>query len=231
MARTPTVAITGVTVLDGKGTPPRRNSTVIVTDRIITAVHTGQAPRAATLVDEHNGYLVPGFIDMHAHLMFPRCSPLADGSVFDRAVSERMLSTLLDFGITTVRSPATPTIEGLRLRDDLNAGRVRGPRAMAAAELIDDPSLRDQQLRQYVRDALSSKPDYFKVYARLSPRQVAAVIDEAHAHSIPVIGHLGQTRAHAASVAAGRTAIGLPHPYQRSQPSCSRHRVCFTHAG
>ena len=49
--------------------------------------------------------------------------------------------------------------------------------------------------------------------------------------SIPVIGHLGQTHAHAASVAAGRTAIGLPHPYQRSQPSCSRHRVCFTHAG
>ena len=31
-----------------------------------------------------------------------------------------MLSTLLDFGITTVRSPATPTVAGLRLRDDLN---------------------------------------------------------------------------------------------------------------
>src|SRR5262249_14234533 len=55
------------------------------------------------------------------------------------------------------------------------------------------PSLTDRQLRQYVRDALSSKPDYFKVYARLSPVQVAAVIDEAHAHAIPVIGHLGQT--------------------------------------
>jgi hypothetical protein len=42
-----------------------------------------------------------------------------------------MLSTRLDFGITTVRGPATPTIEGLRLRDDLNAGRVRGTRAPA----------------------------------------------------------------------------------------------------
>jgi imidazolonepropionase-like amidohydrolase len=193
VAQTPPVAITHVTVLDGRGGPPRRDSTVIVADGMIAAVQTGPAPRAAAIIDGHNGYLAPGFIDMHAHLLFPRCAPLTDGSVFDRAVSERMLSTLLEFGITTVRSPATPTLEGLRLRDDLNGGRVRGPRAMASAELINDPSLTDQQLRQYVRGALSSKPDYFKVYARLSPPQVAAVIEEAHAHSIPVIGHLGQT--------------------------------------
>lgn len=193
VAQTSSVAITHVTVIDGRGSPPRPNSTVIVTDGIISAVHSGPAPRAVAIVDGHDGYLVPGFIDMHAHLMFPRCAPLADGSLFDRAVSKRMLSTLLDFGITTVRSPATPTMEGLRLRDDLNVGWVSGPRAMASAELINDPSLTEQQLRQYVRDALSSKPDYFKVYARLSPPQVAVVIDQAHAHSIPVIGHLGQT--------------------------------------
>lgn len=192
-AQPPPIAITHVTVLDGRGSRPLPNATVTITDGIITAVRTGPAPRAVAIVDGHNGYLAPGFIDMHAHLMFPRCSPLADGSVFDRAVSERMLSTLLDFGITTVRSPATPTIEGLRLRDDLNAGRVRGPRSLASAELINDPSLTDQQLRQYVRDALPSKPDYFKVYARLRPPQIATVIDEAHAQGIPVIGHLGET--------------------------------------
>lgn len=192
-AQTRSVAITRVTVLDGRGNAPRPNSTVIVTDGIITAVRTGSVPGSAATIDGRNGYLVPGFIDMHAHLMFPRCSPLPDGSRFDRAVSERMLSTLLDFGITTVRSPATPTIEGLRMRDDLNAGRVRGPRALAAAELINDPSLTEPQLRQYVRDSLASKPDYFKVYARLRPPQVAAVVDEAHAHRIPVIGHLGET--------------------------------------
>ena len=192
-AQTRTVAITGVTVLDGRGRPPLRNRTVVVTDGIITALHTGQPPPGAAIVDGRNGYLVPGFVDMHAHLMVPRCAPRGDGSSFDRAVSERMLSTLLEFGITTVRSPATPTVEGLRLRDDLNAGRVRGPRAMASAELINDPSLTGRQLREYVRDALLSKPDYVKVYARLNASQVAAVIDEAHAHAIPVIGHLGET--------------------------------------
>jgi hypothetical protein len=189
----PSFAITHVTVLDGRGSPPRPISTVFVKDGRIAAVRTGPAPRGAAIVDGHDGFLVPGFIDMHAHLMFPRCTPRGDGSVFDRAVSERMLSTLLDFGITMVRSPATPTIEGLHLRDDLNAGRVRGPDAKAAAELINDPSLTDQQLRQYVRDALPLKPDYFKVYERLRPPQVATVIDEAHARPIPVVGHLGAT--------------------------------------
>ena len=103
------------------------------------------------------------------------------------------MSALLDFGITTVRSPATPTIEGLQLRDDLNAGRVRGPRAFASAELVNDPRLTDQQLRDIVRDAMPYRPDYFKVYARLSPQAVATVIDEAHRHGIPVIGHMGRT--------------------------------------
>ena len=194
-AQSHSTVITDVTVLDGRGSTPRANATVIVTDGTITAVRSGRGsvPAGAEIVDGHDGYLVPGFIDMHAHLMFPRCAPGPDGSIFDRAVSERMLSTLLDFGITTVRSPATPTVGGLRLRDDLNAGRVRGPRAFASAELINDPSLTDTQLRQYVREALPSKPDYFKVYARLGPAAVAIVIDEAHAHGIPVIGHLGAT--------------------------------------
>jgi hypothetical protein len=104
-----------------------------------------------------------------------------------------MMSVVVDFGITTVRSPATPTVEGLRLREDLNAGRVRGPRAVASAELNDDPKLTDEPLRAVVRDALSYRPDYFKVYARLSPQAVASVVDEALKHSIPVIGHMGQT--------------------------------------
>jgi imidazolonepropionase-like amidohydrolase len=92
-----------------------------------------------------------------------------------------------------VRSPATPTIEGLQLRDDLNAGGVRGPRAFASAELINDPKLTDRQLREVIRDAMPNRPDYFKVYARLSPEAVATVIDEAHGNGIPVIGHLGRT--------------------------------------
>jgi imidazolonepropionase-like amidohydrolase len=189
------VLIDHVHILDGHGGPPVPGRVLITGERITQILPEGaSALSGVTVVDGGGGYLVPGFIDMHAHLLQPRCNPEAGRSVkFDRAVSERMMSALLDFGITTVRSPATPTVEGLRLRDDLNAGRVRGPRAFASAELIDDPKLTDQQLREVVRDALPYRPDYFKVYARLSPQAVASVIDEAHRHGVPVIGHMGRT--------------------------------------
>src|SRR5262249_3932573 len=135
--------ITNVTILDGRGSSARTNSTVVIANGKIAEIRSGTLPaaRRMAVIDGHSGFLVPGFIDMHAHLMFPRCEPQKNGTLFDRAVSERMMSVLLDFGITTVRSPATPTIEGLQLRDDLNDGRARGPRAMASAELINDPAL------------------------------------------------------------------------------------------
>ena len=189
-------AIQDVTLLDGRGGAPIANATIMVRgDRIEAILQKGsRVPRGARIISGKGRYLLPGFIDMHAHLLVPRCeAPAGQSSPFDRKLSERMLSTLLDFGITSVRSPATPTVEGLAFRNDLNAGRARGPRAFASAELINDPKMDDAALRQTVRDALPFKPDYFKVYARLKPEQVASVIDEAHRHKVPVIGHLQST--------------------------------------
>lgn len=189
------ILIDHVHILDGHGGPPVAGRVLVVGERIAGILPpTGPTLGDVTVIDGADGYLLPGFIDMHAHLLQPRCAVDSIPFVrFGRDVSERMMSVLLDFGVTTVRSPATPTIDGLKLRDDLNAGRVRGPRAFASAELINDPSLTDAGLRAVVRDALPYRPDYFKVYARLSPEAVASVIDEAHRHAIPVIGHMGRT--------------------------------------
>ena len=220
------VVITNVTVLAGDSFEPQAAS-VVVTNGRIQAIVPGRAPAVpnAAVVDGHGGYLVPGFIDMHAHLMVPRCAPGPDGTAFDRAVSEHMLSVLLDFGITSVRSPATPTIAGLHLRDDLNAGRVLGPRAQASAELINDASLSPEALRSLVRGLVPFHPDYLKVYSRLGPDAVATVVDEAHAHGVPVIGHLGQTSwlegaragidflTHAADWSAGTLPVERRKPY------------------
>lgn len=189
------VLVDHVHILDGRGGPSIRGRVLVEGGKIARVLPEGEpSPDAAATIDGEGGYLLPGFIDMHAHLMLPRCAgDHAPTPRFDRAASERMLSTLLDFGITTVRSPATPTVEGMRIRDDLNTGRIRGPHAYAAAELINDPSLNETELRRLVLDALPYRPDYFKVYARLPPAAVATVIDEAHRHGVPVIGHMGRT--------------------------------------
>src|SRR4029079_15835407 len=87
------VLITNFTLLAGDSFEPQAAS-VVVTNGRIQAIVPGRAPAVpdAAIVDGHGGYLVPGFIDMHAHLMVPRCAPGPDGTAFDRAVSERMLA-------------------------------------------------------------------------------------------------------------------------------------------
>lgn len=193
------LAIRNVHVFDSHDGFDDETRSIIVHDGTISEVlDNGSAiPSTLKVIEGGGGYLLPGFIDAHVHILVPRCqsfSVFSGGNVqFDRALSEKMMSVLLDFGITTVRSPATPTMEGLALRDDLNAGRTKGPYALASAELINDGRMTAQDLRSYVRDALKHKPDYFKVYAGLHPWQVKTVIDEAHKHGVPVIGHLGRT--------------------------------------
>ena len=99
---------------------------------------------------------------------------------------------------------------------------------MASAEFINDASMDEQALRQYVRDALVHRPDYFKVYARLSPSQVATVIDEAHRHRVPVIGHLQTTSWYQAA----RLGIDhLTHAVDWSESSLpSEHRAAYREA-
>jgi imidazolonepropionase-like amidohydrolase len=189
------VIIEHVTVLDGRGGAPILDASItIAKGRIIRVASSAfVAAHGATRINGRGKFLLPGFIDMHAHLLFPRCVAEESVSRFDRPLSERALARHLDFGITTIRSPSAPTLEGLRLRNDLNEGQVRGPRAFASAELINDAAMTEAELRAAVREALPARPDYIKAYARLGPHQVASVVDEAHRHGIPVIGHLQQT--------------------------------------
>lgn len=192
----PIVAISNVTVLDGSGGVGRNNVAVLIRQGRIEAIldNAHKLHPGMERIDGQGGFLLPGFIDMHANLLLPRCQPAAGASSpFDRKISERTLAALLDFGITTVRSPATPAVAGLALRDDLNAGRVRGPRARAAAEPINDPAMSELQFRTHVRKNLAYHPDFLKVHANLEPASVATVVNEAHARGLTVIGDMGRT--------------------------------------
>lgn len=101
------VAITGVTLLHGRGGAPRPGVTGVVRRASIDGVlEPGRRPpRGARRVDGEGGYLLPGLIDLHAHLLLPRCElPAGSDDVFDRRVCERMLAALLEVG-APVRSP------------------------------------------------------------------------------------------------------------------------------
>ena len=100
-----TIAITGGTLIDGNGNEPVSNAVVLVRGERIIAVGpsgTVQIPADARRIDVSGKYILPGFIDLHAHLVYPR----------DATDPSHSLSTLrglhfmeqfVDVGVTSVR--------------------------------------------------------------------------------------------------------------------------------
>ncbi len=199
-------ALVGVTVIDGLGNAPVADRVVVIRDGLIAEVAAASDWRAARGVQEvklPGRFVMPGLIDLHAHVTIMSTGKGATtGTTVDQPASERVLATLLGFGITTVRNPAAPAAGGVALRDRVAAGEIRGPRILTAGDALnrtraafgpfaatpDEASVRREIRRQAALDV-----DFIKVYAALGPELVAAAVDEAHGHGKPVIGHLRRT--------------------------------------
>ena len=119
----------GVTIIDGTGNPPMLSSSIAIKDgKIIYIGEKGKFkyPDDATLLTLENRYVIPGLIEMHAHM-------------YDAKYQEEVLKTMLAFGITTFRNPAASVVESVELRKRLVAGEIIGPRMFTAGWLIDGP--------------------------------------------------------------------------------------------
>src|SRR3982751_3628426 len=139
------IAVRDATVIDGTGAPARAHQTVVVKDdRIWRVDSAGVAlPAGTRVIDGRGMYVLPGFIDMHAHYAIGPVSfdtskhPPAISMTYDRAASIEMLQTLLAYGVTSVRNPGGGTRESVALRDSVRLGFLRGPRIFTAGDVID----------------------------------------------------------------------------------------------
>lgn len=202
------IVVQDVTVIDGSGGPALPHRDVRIEGfRISGIAPTGAiAPtRGAEVLDGRGRFLVPGFVDMHAHVTYLEWTRDAEGrsiGVYDRATTEKALKLLLAFGVTTVRNPGAPAEEAVRLREDLAHGRVIGPKLFTAGEPLDraadfDGLMRPvgsvEDVRREVARQAKIGVDFIKLYAGLPPALVAAGIAEAHGHGLKAIGHLQAT--------------------------------------
>lgn len=135
IARAGRLVLTGGSVLAPDGTRFAPGY-VIVTDGVITAVAAGQAPALVpgeARVDLAGGYLLPGLIDAHFHLV-SRSAAVADERLVGLSMIEGVLNarSRLLAGVTSVRDCGCRHAGIYALRSAIEAGLVPGPRTFAA---------------------------------------------------------------------------------------------------
>ena len=162
------LVITHANVIDGVSDAPLRDATVIVRDGRIENVVTGRAelPSGATVLDLKGRWLLPGFVDAHAHL--------ADMSAARRALAS---------GATTVRCLGVNHFADIGFRELNHAGVADIPDVVASgyhvrprpAEefFLDMPKMKDlingvngtESVRRMVRAMIERGVDVIKIMA------------------------------------------------------------------
>ena len=206
------VAFRGATLIDGTGRPPLPSSTIIVTGDRITAV----GPDASVivspgvrLIDVRGRTIYPGLADMHVHLQGGW-----DGERADYLNYSRYLDSLLYSGVTTVLDTGNSMAFITQLKQEIKAGRLRGPTVFCVGPMIDStdpiwPSLAEPlgaygQVPRLIKRLVDNHVDMVKGYAGLSDLHLTALAQEAKKVNLRVIADVWERNG---SISTSRTGI------------------------
>ena len=218
------VAMVGGTLVDGTLSDPIRDSVILIEGERIVAVGTVgtlPVPADATVISTEGMTVLPGLWDMHVHLMI---NGHADYDHWDRTypaqfrdvIMPASAKQLLLAGVTGARDLGGPLEDSIAVRDAIAAGRIPGPTLFVSGPFIqkkpypgteqfrwgvDSPA----DARAKVRRLAEAGVDVIKLIDQdeMSDAEVAAVVDEAHRHSLPVIAHAHRPEEIRRGLAAG----------------------------
>lgn len=183
------IALEGATLIDGSGGPPKDDALIIIRNghiESVARVNDISVPRGAEIVNLAGKTIIPGLIDAHAHV--------------ERWATGRYVA----WGVTTVRDLHSNTDSAVALKNALNLGSLVGPRMFTAGAMIDGvpPTYANatgvstaEEARRAVDQHAVAGVDYLKVYTKMTPALLRALLEEAERLRLPVAAHLGKTDA------------------------------------
>ena len=198
------VAFVDVTVLpmDRERALPRQ-TVVVEGGRIVSLGPTASArvPAGAARVDGRGKFLVPGLVDMHAHLS-PGTESLADPA-------GRQLALYLATGFTTVRSLGIAPANGpaaLALRDRVARGEVLGPTLVVSSPSVNGNNAKTPaDAARLVEDAKRAGYDAVKTHGNFPSGEIYDTLAAtARRVGLPLSGHVTPEFGLARALAAGQ---------------------------
>ena len=182
-------------VVDGTGAPPRGPMTIVIAGDRIVEMRGGTAGAGdeeqfgpqARVIDAAGKYVLPGFIDAHAHLGTP--GHATAGALTD---PEYVLKLWLAHGVTTVRDVgATMGLEWTLAHKARSArGEIAAPRMLVHA-MFPERHASPEAAREWVRAVREKGADGVK-FRGAPPDLFAAAIDEAQKLGMKTASHHAQ---------------------------------------
>lgn len=140
------VVIKAAQIIDGRGGAPIKNGAIVVTDDKITAVGSLASitiPAGAKTIDLGDATLMPGFFDLHTHIVGRTLGDpdredagARDYDSFGAILSVENARRTLMAGFTTIRNLGADNFADLALRKAINDGFVPGPRILGAGHSL-----------------------------------------------------------------------------------------------
>jgi imidazolonepropionase-like amidohydrolase len=239
-AQSPTrVALVGGTLIDGYGGAPLTNSVVLIEGERIRAVgQIGQlaVPTEYTVVSTEGMSVLPGLWEMHAHLMlaghgnYPHWDAIYP-PLLERTIIPATARQLLMAGVTSVRDLGAPLEPIMAVKRRIDRGELLGATIYPSGPFIQHAAYPGTG---YFRWGVNGAADARAKVKRLADAgvkviklidqdemtmdEVRAVVDEAHAHRLPVVAHAHRPEEVRRGLAAGvddfeHTGMGTASEY------------------
>jgi imidazolonepropionase-like amidohydrolase len=187
------LALTGGTVVDVRTGARLLDTTVLVEGERIVGVGNGvEIPSTANNIDVSGTWLLPGLVDMHAHITGEH-----------NALKEKIHHLYLAYGVTTVRDTGGNLTLLRLLRDRIQSGARIGPRVFFAGPLLDGATpvwppmsimVETPERAQAAVEFLAGQGvDFIKVYNWVPEASLRSILDTAHRLELRVTGHVPRT--------------------------------------
>jgi len=231
-----TRAFVGATVIScERDSVPLPDMTVLVKDGRIVAIRSTawfSVPAGTSVIDARGKFLLPGFTDMHCHL-------LSDDKIADEFADEE-LAVIVASGVTTIRNPIGKP-ELLALRTKIASGAVLGPRMIVGSpqlsgrrfgKVFNGVEVKDpESARAAVRRFHGEGYDGIKLTIAITPAVFDAVIETARELKFPVFGHVGPQVGLARALAAGMQIEHMDEFIEQLLPESSPKRESLSDLG
>ncbi len=205
-----TVALVGGRLIDGFGGPPLANSVILIEGERITAVGSVGSlavPPDAEVISTEGMSVLPGLWDCHVHTMllghsnyehWDKTYPTRFGSEIMPAAAQQLLMA----GVTSARDLGAPLKESIEVRERIKRGDIPGPTLYVSGPFLQhEPYPGTEQFRWGIKGVADAKAKVKQLadagvniiklidQDQMTPDEVKAIVDEAHARKLPVVAH------------------------------------------